>query len=199
MKLILFLFFPLLSATSFGAVISPNLTASFNKRTKMVDLKWQNTDERVSRFILQRSEDNHFWKDIYVLESRDFKKKKLEKFSDADAGNAKNYYRLKIYYTTNAVEYTSIIMVIVGALENNWTMFPVPVGNILNLQYNGSEPLRGVVSVFIQNVNGYVLTRKRYSSLNRIIQVPVDNLGRGIYDVRIVINEEVIWNQRFTK
>lgn len=185
--------------TGFAENITPNLTAEYNTRKKVVLLKWQNTDDKVSGFILQRSEDNKIWKDIYTLESVSFSKKKLEKFSDEYPEPTKNYYRLKIVLDNKSVEFSPSIMVIIGNPLDSWTMYPVPVRDVLNLQYNGSESIKGVVSVFIQNMSGYILTRRRFSSLGRTIQVPVDNLGRGTYDVRIVINDEVIWNQRFVK
>jgi len=198
MKFILAIFICLIQALCFASAINPNLTAEYNSGRKQVELKWQNTDNRVTRFILQRSDDNNSWKNIFVLGAADFNKKKQEKFYDRNPGPDKNYYRLQIF-TEDAVEYSAAIMVIIGSHVNSWIMYPVPVKDVLNLQYNGSESIRGVISVFIQNMYGYVLTRKRFSTLSRIIQVPVDNLGRGTYDVRIVINDEIVWNQRFIK
>lgn len=199
MRVIPAIFIFMMHSVCFASTISPNLTAEYISRKKIVLLKWQNTDINVTRFVLQRSDDNNSWKDIYMLGANEFKKKKLEKFSDQSPDPTKNYYRLKIVFNDNKIEYTASIMVIIGKPVNSWIMFPVPVRDVLNLQYNGSEPIQGVVSIFIQNMYGYVLTRKRYSSLNRTIQVPVANLGRGTYDIRIVINDEIIWNQRFVK
>lgn len=183
----------------FGSDISPNLTAEYSTRKKMVILKWQNANGQVSAFLLQRSDDNHNWKTIYSLEATDFTNKKVEKYADQNPSPAKNYYRLKMILLTNEIEYTRSIMVIIGSPVTNWILFPVPVRDVLNLQYNGSNAIQGVVGIFIQNSSGYVLIRKRFSSLNRNIQIPVDNLGRGAYDIRIVINDEIIWNQRFIK
>ncbi|MEO6490328.1 MAG: hypothetical protein ABIO04_10340 [Ferruginibacter sp.] len=185
--------------TTCFASIAPNLTAEYKKNKKTVELKWQNTDPAITKYVLQRSDDNHYWKDIYSLKADDFKKKKQEKFSDHYPATSKNYYRLKIFTSTNEFEVTVPIMVIIGSPASSWILYPVPVKTVLNLQYNGSEAIRGVVSIFIQTLNGYVLIKKRYSSLNRTIQVPVENLGRGIYDIRIVINDKVVWNQRFIK
>ena len=78
-------------------------------------------------------------------------------------------------------------------------MYPVPVKDMLTLQYKGSAKITGVVNVFIQSMSGQLLKRIRSASLNTIIQIPVDNLGKGVYDVRIVIENEVVWNQRFIK
>ena len=198
MKIIITFLCFLMLATGFAQVLSPNLTAEYDVNRKAVFLKWQHKDPRYTAYILQRSDDNITWKDIYILTADKFKKKKLERFTDKNIGHTKNFYRLKMQAGT-AYELSPSIMVIIGSTTSNWAMYPVPVRDVLNLQYNGSEPVRGVVGVIIQNINGYALIRKRYSSLNRIIQVPVDNLGRGIYDVRIVVNNKVIWNQRFAK
>ncbi|CAN5793450.1 hypothetical protein BH11BAC4_BH11BAC4_25260 [soil metagenome] len=198
MKFILVTCICLLQIICFAAAINPNLTAEYNTAKRQVELKWQQTDAGITRFILQRSDDNNSWKNIFVLDQDDFSKKKQEKFYDLNPGPDKNYYRLQIF-TDAAITYSTSIMVIIGRPLNSWTMYPVPVRDMLNLQYNGSDPINGVVSIFIQNMYGYVLTRKRFSSLNRIIQVPVDNLGRGTYDIRIVINDQIVWNQRFLK
>ena len=198
MKSVLTMLICLMQTLCFASAINPNLTAEYNSGRKQVELKWQNVDKRVTRFILQRSDDNNSWKNIFVLGLDDFSKKNQEKFNDRNPEPDKNYYRLQIF-TADSVEYSAVIMVIIGSPANSWTMYPVPVRDVLNLQYNGSEAIRGVISVFIQNMYGYVLTRKRFSTLSRTIQIPVDNLGRGTYDVRIVINDEIVWNQRFIK
>ena len=159
----------------------------------------QNTESRVTAYILQRSADNNTWKDIYTVASAKFSKKKLEKFFDQYPQPTKNYYRLKMSMEGSVVEYSPTIVVIIGNTANSWVMYPVPVRDVLNLQYNGSDAISGVISIFIQNMHGYILLRNRFSSLNRSIQLPVGNLGRGIYDIRIAINDEIVWNQRFVK
>jgi hypothetical protein len=78
-------------------------------------------------------------------------------------------------------------------------MYPVPVGDVLTLQYKGTGKIEGVVNVYIQNMAGRVLTRLRSASLNTIIKIPVSNLGKGIYDIRIIVEDVTVWNQRFLK
>lgn len=78
-------------------------------------------------------------------------------------------------------------------------MYPVPVGSVLNLKYTGSELITGALTVTIQNSSGQNLCRLRSSTTSRTIQVPVHNLGRGIYDVKIFVSNRLIWNQRFVK
>jgi hypothetical protein len=73
------------------------------------------------------------------------------------------------------------------------------VGEVLTLQYKGSQKITGVINIAIQNMYGKILTRVRSASINTIIQIPVGNLGKGIYDIRIIVEGEIIWNQRFVK
>ena len=78
-------------------------------------------------------------------------------------------------------------------------MYPVPVKDVLTLEYRGIESIKGVINVFIQQPSGRIVYRLRSSSLNKKITIPVDNLGRGIYDIRIIVQGEIVWNQRFVK
>jgi hypothetical protein len=92
------------------------------------------------------------------------------------------------------------VMVIIGETGNSWLMYPVPVGPVLTLQYNGTVAVTGVISIVIQSLaSGTIFTRLRVASNTRLIQIPVANLGRGTYDIRIYINNQVVWNQRFIK
>jgi hypothetical protein len=82
---------------------------------------------------------------------------------------------------------------------NSWLMYPVPAGDVLNLRYQGVEPIRGVINVLIRHINGRIFHKLRFASTTRQIQIPVNNLGAGIYEIKIMVNDEIIWNQRFVK
>ncbi len=199
MKSILVIVLLFLKAFSFDAHASTNLTAVSDPQRMTVKLKWQNLDAGINSFVLQRSADNNKWVDLYTIESNGFSANKIEKYTDQHPGRAKNFYRLKIINGNSNIEYSSPIIIILGQPNSSWAIFPVPVTTVLNLQYTGSEPIEGVISVFVQNSRGQVFHRVRCSSLSRSIQIPVSNLGKGIYDVRIMIGNENVWNQRFIK
>lgn len=177
----------------------PGITAVFNSKKNNVSIKWQHTNVDVLQYTLQRSSDNITWFDIFSEKAIKFKKDKIAKFTDQKPGTGKGYYRLKITKPQADISYSSSIIVIIGKPGNSWLMYPVPVKTILNLQYNGSELIPGVISVFIRTIKGQVLTRLRVASTTRLIQIPVSNLGRGTYDIHIIIENEVVWNQRFIK
>lgn len=184
---------------SMAQIISPALTAVYEHQQKLVKLKWQHNDAAVARYILQRSSNNIQWQDVYSIKMEDPEYYKFISYFDNQVATGRNYYRLKAQLLDQSVEFTSAIMVIIGQPGNNWVMYPVPVRDVLNLQYNGNQLITGVISVMIQRVNGQMYQNLRFASSTRYIQVPVSNLGSGIYDVRISINKKVVWNQRFVK
>ena len=199
MKIFFAIFLLIIPPLCFANNITLNLTAVYDAQKKAVKLKWQNNETGIHTFILQRSADNNKWSDLYKIDSDELSSRKIEKFTDIHPDPAKNYYRLKLVVDQDHIEFSASIMIIIGEPQNSWIMYPVPVTSVLNLQYTGSDLITGVISVFIQNTQGRILTRLRYSSLNRTIEIPVTNLGRGIYDVRIMIMDKIVWNQRFLK
>lgn len=199
MKTYLAIFFISMQSIGFAYAQSPGLTAVFDSKRNNVSIKWQHTDENVLQYVLQRSADNFTWPDIFKEDASNFKKNKIAKFTDQKPGVGKSYYRLKIIRPKANISYSSTIMVIIGKPGNSWLMYPVPVSRVLNLQYNGSELIPGVITVYIRSMKGQILTRLRLASTTRLIRVPVDNLGRGTYDIQIIIKDEVVWNQRFIK
>jgi hypothetical protein len=182
-----------------AATTAPGITAVYESKKKAVNIKWQQKVPGIKSFVIQRSADNVNWIDIARQETVNFNPDKMYQFYDYKAAAGQNYYRLKCVTEKGQTEYSTSIMVVTGATGYNWVMYPVPVGEVLTLQYKGSEKITGVINILIQNMYGKVLTRVRSASLNTIIKIPVGNLGKGVYDIRIIVAEEVIWNQRFVK
>ncbi len=189
----------LLISSGWGYPINnPNLIAVYDAQAKCVSLKWQNIDPGKSGYILQRSHDNRLWVDINYAGADENRKNKLISYIDFRFHHDITYYRLQINQS-GQVRYTESISIQIGTGNGNWIMYPVPVDHLINLQYKGSEAILDVIDVYIMNMKGYVLLRKRYSSLARQIQLPVDNLGKGFYEIYIMINERIVWKQAFIK
>ncbi len=183
----------------FAASVAPGITVVYNAKQKAVTVKWQQKQPGIKSFVIQRSADNFEWNDIARQETVNFNPDKTYQFIDNKSKAGENYYRLKCITEKGQTEYSNSIMIVTGAAGSNWVIYPVPVGDVLTLQYKGYEKIKGVVNVFIQNISGRVITRLRSASLNTTIRIPVSNLGKGIYDIRIVVEDEVVWNQRFVK
>ncbi|RYY71406.1 MAG: hypothetical protein EOO13_03290 [Chitinophagaceae bacterium] len=199
MKTLLAIFLLSLAQLKSNSIISPGLTAVYEHKQQLVKLKWQHNDKQVSRYILQRSADNNRWTDLYEARLDQPAYYKFISYYDNQVQSGRNYYRLKAILSSGSQELTASIMVIIGKPGNSWLMYPVPVKDVLNLQYNGNALITGVVGVVIQRMNGQMYQQLRYASSTRLIQIPVGNLGSGTYDIRISVNNKVVWNQRFIK
>ncbi len=175
------------------------LTALFDKNTKNVKLRWQNISDILS-YSLQSSMDNNTFKDIFNFKANDVSVGDFIKYNDNNPEVGKNYYRLKIYKTNSRVETLSSVMLVSGDTENTWLIYPVPVGQVINLQYTGNNALDGVITILIESVtSGTVFTRLRLASTTRKITIPISNIGKGTYDIRIYVSNKLVCNQRVVK
>ena len=188
-----------LQHNSFSKNIAPEFTALFDSKTNAVLIGWKHTSPATGTYLIQRSADNNTWADIALQAVIIDTQNRLFSFADTKPSAAKNFYRLKFIAVNDGVEFSKEVMVIIPAASNNWVMYPVPVTDMLTLDYRGTEPVRGVINIFIQRSTGTIITRLRSSSLNKIFKIPVGNLGKGIYDIIIIVGGEVVWNQRFVK
>lgn len=179
----------------------PSLSAVYDKASDAVKLRWQHNDESITAYSLQRSSDNSSFTDIVGKSTERTALGTILSFTDAKASSGKNYYRLKIFRRGYSYEATiPVIVVTSDKNDNGWIIYPVPVGSVLNLQYKGNGAITGVIGVTIQSVSsGTIFTKLRCASTTRNIQIPVGNLGSGLYDIHVYIGSEPVWNQRFVK
>lgn len=185
--------------SSFSQYATLPFTAVYDKNKSSVIIRWQHSSAHIKIYSIQRSVDNKAWADVALQGINTATGNKVFYFEDKNARSGENYYRIKWISVDDSVAYSQPILVIIPAASGNWIMYPVPVKDLLTLQYNGTEKIKGVINIFIQQANGRIITKFRSSSLSKTIQIPVDNLGSGIYDIRIVVQDEVVWNQRFVK
>ena len=188
-----------LNFSSFSSSQLPEFTAVYNSRKKVVVIKWQHVSPAVKGYVLQRSKDNKTWTDIALQQIDQATKNRHFYFDDKNFATGENYYHLKYIYADGKTANSGNVIVIIGSATNNWIMYPEPVTSLLTLEYRGTEPIKGVINVIIQQPTGRVFAKLRYASLSKQIKIPVDNLPKGIYDIRIVVQDEVMWDQRFIK
>ncbi len=197
-KILHLIFFISLYISSFGANLLPEFTAVYNSRKKAVIIKWQHSNTGIKSYIAQRSPDNKTWTDIALQEIYPATGNRSFYFEDKKPSAGENYYRLKCIYEDGKTDYSRNVMVIIGS-SNSWAMYPVPVTDLLTLEYRGSEPIQGVINIIIQNSSGRILTKRRYSSQSKQIQIQTDHIPKCIFDVRIIVQDEIIWSQRLVK
>lgn len=173
--------------------------AIYLEASNQVRLNWDKSEPDIRKFTLQLSTDQKSWLDIAQQNVSDYSAMQQFQFIHREPNSGNNFYRLKILRSNGTSNFSTIIQVNTKS-TTNWVMYPVPMGNYLTLEYKGSKKITGVINIFIAlTSSGKIFNRMRCSTLNRVIQIPVGNLGAGIFDISIVINDEITWHQRFVK
>ncbi|MGB5006870.1 MAG: hypothetical protein WBO39_08000 [Ferruginibacter sp.] len=184
---------------NFSHQSSTGFSAAYNSRNNAVLIKWQNSTPGIKSFSVQKSVDNKTWDDIAEQVNNQQTATASFYFEEKQPSTGQNYYRLKSNAFNGNIVYSLAVQVVITSPENGWVMYPVPVKDLLTIDYRGTEKIPGVINVFIQQSSGRIITKLRLSSLNRLIRIPVDHLGKGMYDIRIIVEGNVVWNERFVK
>lgn len=175
------------------------LVAVYDNGSRMIKLKWHHNNPIVYSYHLQRSEDQVHWTNGQEITVTSPEKYKFISITDKTIQSGKIFYRLKLQLNEGQTIFSKPTTVIVGTSGADWIMYPVPVGDWLNLQYNGNLLIPGVIGITIRRSNGMVFHQLRYASSARLIRIPVSNLGRGFYDLQIHIQNRLVWKKTFVK
>ncbi len=188
-----------LQMSSFGISLLPEFSAVYNNRKKAVVIKWQHTSADIKTYVVQQSTANKTWADIALQEINPATTNRSFYFEDKNFAAGENHYRLKCMYADGKTVYSLDVIMMIASATNSWVIYPVPVTDLLTLEYRGSEPIQGVINVIIQNSSGRIFLKRRYSSLSKQIKITPDFLPKGIFDIRIIVQDEIVWSQRLVK
>jgi hypothetical protein len=83
--------------------------------------------------------------------------------------------------------------------NGSWALYPNPATDLLKLAYKGSEDLKGVVNVQIQDATGKIVIKFRSGSMYKLIQIPITNLRKGVYFIQLSVMNELMMSQQFLK
>ena len=163
------------------AVTGLNFNVS-KKNNDAVLLQWRTYTENNNRgFEIERSANGVNFASIGYVKSISVAGKGADySFTDALSTDGRNYYRLKqMDFYNNAIY--SDVKVIETRRVNSFKIFPNPVSNELNITIH--TPLQhGQLKIW--NANGQLVERSMIYG-NRIINLPIKHLSKGVYTVEI--------------
>jgi len=122
MKPFTFIAFLIMCLGSSAQIIDPGLTAVYEHHQHLVKLKWHHNDNRVHRFILQRSEDGNKWTDVFSIRITDVFSIRIQEpeyyqfisYEDVKLKAGKSFYRLQAVLANNSFEFTKPIVAILN-------------------------------------------------------------------------------------
>jgi len=171
-------------------------------RSSVVKLDWNMvTAPGKTTYILLRSTDGRHWSEIVTDRiMRKYTAEDIFDYEDKALTRGQVFYRLRIVDANyNTVAFSNMVTITPNTEKGGWIIYPNPVHDILTISFKGDGYIKGVINALIQNSSGKIVTKFRASSLSRTLQIPVDNLPAGFYVVQVVVQNEVLMNQKFIK
>jgi hypothetical protein len=83
--------------------------------------------------------------------------------------------------------------------NGSWSLYPNPASDFLKLAYKGSDDLKGVVYIQVQDATGKIVIKFRSGSMYKLINIPITNLQRGVYFIQLSVMNELMLSQQFIK
>ena len=176
-----------------------HIAASYDVAVDVVTIVWKNEDPCPQFFVLQISDDEEGWTSVDTLyNSPEFFNRDVswEYRTPLQGGGS---YRLKAVIDDHNFNFSKPVYIKGKPTLFEWIVDDSSNNEKLVLQYEGKGKIRGVINVVMQSLGGQVFFKSRLSSNARMVEIPIANLGKGKYDIRISVEGETIWRQRFKK
>jgi hypothetical protein len=170
------------------------LSFSANSQASHVDLRWETAGEvNTSHFLVERSADGNQWTSLGRVESRNTTGQHRYAYRDSLPLAGSSYYRLKQVDRDGQFTYSRIL-----ALNRRTLMvrlYPNPAGSFVQL-----ELLRTAASLRIDLIDVAGRVQKSITLMNPapLVRIPLTELPRGLYHLRIRSGEEE-WTERLMK
>jgi hypothetical protein len=178
-----------LTGTGQGSGVLSSILKDFRAELKKpfeVTLTWSTLQEYNNEvFVIERSTDNKNWQALSTIESKG-NSTSLTNYSyfDKSVVAGLNFYRLKQVDKNGAAEYSTIIK-ITNRTNGKISIFPNPVRTVATVY--SSTAFTGNQSVQVFSMNGALMKTIGVKAGNTI-QLPVADLGAGVYFIRLTEN-----------
>ena len=197
-----FIIICLLGAIPFGATALDNgfdITASYDETGRVVVISWKNNEACAQQFILQKSDDQQNWINVDTLFNAGELNEQMILWEDRDPVPGGYLYRLKAVTDEYNFCYSKPVFVKISPSLFEWTVDAGIKSDRLMLQYSGKGIINGVINILLQTRSGRILYRSRSSSSTTLINIPINNLGKGNYFVNMFVEGELIWHYRLQR
>ena len=176
-----------------------HIAASYDVAVDAITIIWKNDEPCSQQFILQGSVDDEEWTNLDTLyNSTDLYDRDVSwQYRTPVPGGYS--YRLKAVVDDHNFTYSKPVFIKGRPSLFEWGVDDSSSNDKLVLRYEGKGKIKGVINVIMQSLGGQVFFKCRLSSNTRSIEIPIANLGKGRYDIRLKVEGETIWRQRFKK
>jgi hypothetical protein len=155
-----------------------------------VSVKWSTTNEYNNKsYEVQRSRDGANFSSIaQVSAGNDPTKVEQYNYTDLKAPAGANYYRIKQTDANGNSSYSAIAKVILSDDLLTWSIQPNPVKTAASF-YTRRNMTNVSINIYMSSGKNVYSTQRSTISAGEQIVIPVSNLAKGIYFVKVKSNE----------
>ena len=130
-----------------------------------VDIKWTASVSGTANFAVERSTNGNDFSELSVVKSSSTSGAQSYTYKDVQPAEGNNPYRLKILEAGAAVRYSPVVVVRFSTLDKTM-IYPNPVkGRMLTIDL--SQPIKGVVDLWLTNTTGAVVHQQKIQVFNQ--------------------------------
>lgn len=183
-----------------GSGVLSSILKDFRAELKQpfeVSLTWSTLQEYNNEaFVIERSNDNKNWQALSRIESKGNSTSKTNySYFDKSAAGGINFYRLKQVDKNGSAEYSNIIKV-TNRTTGKIAVYPNPVHTTATVYSSATFTNNQSVQIF--SINGSLIKTIGVRAGNTI-QLPVADLGAGVYFIRLTENETTVSETKLVK
>ena len=180
-----------------GAVLPITLMAFNAKRNGLVnEIAWLTAQEKnTSLFVIERSSDGQNYQKIGEVNAAGNSSNSLSyNFTDVSPLPGTNYYRLKIIDRDNNTKFSDV-KIIKNAAVSNFTIYPNPVKDVMNIDINATKAEKGVI--IITGIDGRQVYNRavNISKGSNILNINVSDIEAGTYIIKIQLSDYMMVNK----
>ncbi len=187
------------SSLSLSASIVPVTYSSVKawQQNNTIAVQWKVENEsNVVKYEIEHSSNGVEFSYTGTIASSGIKSGSTYNWTDINPLAGDNFYRIKTVSSNEQVQYSKVLKVIIGSMNNGISVYPNPVkGNIIGLQINSQTS--GNYRVRLLNNSGQVLLSNSidHKAGNAAESISVNkNIGTGIYRLEVIHPDESISN-----
>jgi hypothetical protein len=160
-------------------------TKAFQKDQNIV-VQWNVENESgIQQYEIQKSADGINFSETGIVPALNKSAANYE-WTDEQAFEGNNYYRVRSVSRDGKINYTAIVKVLMGKITGNISVYPNPVADgFIHLQMS-NQPA-GVYKIKLTNSIGQVIIISKIIHENNSTEtIPVPRLPKGVYHLEVI-------------
>jgi hypothetical protein len=161
-----------------------------------VQIDWKVTEEEPGmEYIVERSNDSRNWDEIHSTKVALLSSLSSYQYTDGNPASPVSYYRIKYRKTNGDVRHTVISKIDFTSVQS-LVLSPNPAIDHLKLEMVASTSSKG--SIMLYSMDGKIEVSKGIhfnKGYNKLSLVLPESIKKGVYTVKIIINEEVFFRK----